>query len=482
MGSRRQAVFGAVVAVVCLAFTPGCGSILESIFGAGEEDVPGGDGGGPAFGPIGAEDGGDSKPCVGLCLKQVACEGGGTTSLTGVVRDPAGATPLYNVLVFVPNAPVEPIKSGASCERCGDVSGDPLVAALTDTSGAFRLENVPVDSEIPLVVQIGKWRRQLKVTPKRCDNVELAVDQTRLPKNKEEGDIPKIALTTGGADTLECFLRKIGVEDKEFTKAGEAGRVHLYAGGNDGSDRFASGPSFERAADFWNSKDKLATYDMVILSCEGNIVAAEKPPEALAAMKAYADMGGRVFASHWHRYWFYDGPQNQATRPNTSPFPEFAKWEDRDGPAGDNGTIAVTIDTTFPKGQAFSDWMSKQGALSGPNQFPLKESRDNVDTLDGAKAQQWITVQNPNEQNHTAIQYLTANTPIEAAEDKKCGRLVFSDLHVSANDTPKRPWPSGCKNEPLSAQEKALEFLLFDLSSCVQSDKKAPTIPGGGPR
>src|SRR5690606_14252094 len=105
----------------------------------------------------------DARPCVGLECQQVECEDG-VTSISGVVYAPNGTLPLYNVNVYVPNAPVGAFSDGAQCDRCGGtLSGSPLVKAVTDTMGRFTLTNVPVGTDVPLVIQVGKWRRQLTV-------------------------------------------------------------------------------------------------------------------------------------------------------------------------------------------------------------------------------------------------------------------------------------------------------------------------------
>ena len=70
--------------------------------------------------------------------------------MSGTIRDPAGKVPLYNVIVYVPNAALDPIPEGASCDRCSaQLSGKPIATALTDANGRFALENVPVGAEPP---------------------------------------------------------------------------------------------------------------------------------------------------------------------------------------------------------------------------------------------------------------------------------------------------------------------------------------------
>jgi hypothetical protein len=423
--------------------------------------------------------------CSGLVCTPVACDGGTPTTISGTVYDPAGKVPLYNVIVYVPSAPVQPFTtSGATCAPCGGtVSGSPVAATLTDSAGHFSLTNVPAGMNIPLVMQVGRWRRQVQI-PSVASCTETKVNDanlTRLPRSQSEGDLPHIALATGGADPLECLLRKIGIDDSEFTPAGGTGRVQLFTGGSwtdaqnvthAAASAFApslnSGASFANATTIWDSAPSMMNYDMILLACEGELNEASKPMTARQALYDFENAGGRVFASHWHRYWLSDGP---------SPVPSVGTWMDQMDPAP-AGTVAIgTVDTSFPKGQALRDWLVNVGASTTPGQLPIKDSKDNISAVNLTEAQQWITMPNPNVGNQTAVEYMTFNTPIGQPAASQCGRVVYSDLHVSSGDQPGQAFPSGCMTTDLSPQEKALEFMLFDLSSCIQTDGKPPVPP-----
>jgi hypothetical protein len=447
----------------------------------------------------GATCGGDGTPnvcpgstgtgCVGLQCMVPTCTAPATTSLKGTVYDPAGVVPLYNVTVYIPNAPLDAIPEGVSCDKCNaQVSGRPIATALTGTDGSFTLTGVPATTNVPLVIQVGKWRRQVTIPSITACVPNTITDKnlTRLPRSQAEGNIPKIAVTTGGSDALECFLREIGIADTEFTTNTGTGRVNLFVGGEPGAGgggqgaasftAALGGAAFPAATTLWSDPTKLLTYDILVQSCEGGQFAAVKQPY-IANLKRYADAGGRLFNDHLHFYWLRNGP---------APWPSTATYIG----SGDNlaSPVSATIDTTFPKGVAFNTWLSNVGATTAPGTIQLYGSQHSV-TVPTAPTQQWIYVPHDaaDPTMRQATQYMTFNTPVEATAANQCGRVVFTDIHVkeapppaggSKDDSdPSKPFPSACKVTSLSGQAKALEFLFFDLSACVQPDTSMPQPP-----
>ncbi len=470
---KQLGLLGLAIGVtIGVGFSPACGSD-SSQFDGGQDGTTG-DGGcsGPFCNPFGDSGNGDAKACTGLCLKQQNCGGSVTTTVSGTVYDPADRVPLYNVAVYVPNAPLSPIVHGATCDQCGStLSGDPLVSTLTDPAGKFTLSNVPVDANVPLVIQIGKWRRHITLpTVTACvDNPITDKTQTRLPTKPQEtspdDDIPYIAQTTGGADALECMLPKIGIAANQFVNKGSAGRVNMYQGVG-GSALSGGSPG---VAGFWNDHNNLIAYDMVLMGCEGNTHPENKGNGTdLPQMEIYANAGGRVFGTHYHYYWIESNP-NPSLWPTTATFnhgnnPPQTQWP-------------VTIDQSFPKGIAFAQWMLNVGGSTTLGTFPVDQGRHDVDAVNGQPPNdpvsvRWVYGTSPN-----IVEYYTFNTPVGTTSDKQCGKVVFSDLHVAANDTPGGTFPNNCSNSALTPQEKALEFLLFDLSSCIQNDTTPPPPP-----
>lgn len=459
----------------------GFGGASGATGGFGGGSASGGTGGFAAIGGIGGV-GGGGGPCTGIQCQIRECPSG-TTTISGTIYDPAGKNPLYNVAVYVPNAPVEPLPQGASCDSCDSLySGHPIAAALTDAAGRFVMQNVPDGSNIPLVVQVGKWRRQFVLpTVAPCQDNPQADRSLTLPKNRMEGDIPKIAISTGGADTLECLLRRIGVDASEYV-GGPGGdpRIHIFQGGGSFMIPFLGNigapntnpPAPTSPAALWTSGDELKNYDILLLSCEG----AETASMNQQALHDYASIGGRVFASHFHYAWFNTGPYGAEN---------LATWTTGGNSINDiNGQIITTLSNgaPFPKGLALQEWLGNVNALTN-GLLPIVDAKHNADVGPSHTfSQPWI-VADQSASAPGATQYFSFNTPTDAQNvvdgPGPCGRVVFSDLHVGAasSDMPNVAVPGGCNNADLSAQEKALEFMLFDLSSCVTPDDSAPVPP-----
>ena len=267
---------------------------------------------------------------------------------------------------------------------------------------------------------------------------------------------------------MECLLRRMGVDATEYVPgAGANGHVHIFKG----EDHKGPEPQWDSiAADtspgapggpaaLWGSITDIMKYDLVILSCEGYPPQMNQP-----VLFEYAAAGGRVYAEHYHYAWFDTGPFGAAN---------LAQWTT--GLHQAPMSLGVSIVTTtwanqpFPRGEAFSEWLYGVGALAGDVLAIDAPAHYNAYvTAANTASQPWIVATT----RSSATLSFSFDTPLGAAPADRCGRVVFSDMHVGpgARDYaggPGKITPTGCATNDLRPQEKALEFILFDLSSCV---------------
>jgi hypothetical protein len=320
-------------------------------------------------------------------------------------------------------------------------------------------------------MQIGKWRRQITIANvPSCMTTNLTdKNQMRLPKNRSEGDIPQMAITTAGCDPFECLLRNMGIQDSEFGPPGSPARIHLYQG----PDGFLGGSQYPGsgalATDLWSNPTTLAKYDIQINSCECSEVPQEKPQASINNNVQYANKGGRLFTTHYHYYWI--DPQ-VVTPGATDPWIHTAQFHQET--SGQTAGVPVTIDTSFPKGEAFADWLVNVGASSSRGTLLVDDARYNATTTN-APSTRWLYT-NAGSNIPANLFHYTFNTPVGVPDDQQCGKVLFSDFHV-AGSSDGSAFPGECSGNTFTAQQKALEFMLFDLSSCIQKDTVPPPVP-----
>ncbi len=405
---------------------------------------------------------GDSAACVGLECQQVNCGGSITTTVSGTVVTATPSKygspdPIYNAIVYVPNAPITPFTAGVACDKCGaPVSGNPITVALSDTFGKFTLQNVPVGADIPIVFQIGRWRWQTKIpTVTKCVDNPIDTSYTHIPHNHTEGDIPHIAIATSTYDSEECILLKMGIDVNEFTPSSGTGRIHLYHG---------NGTTLTGASDMtalWANDKAMEAYDVALFPCSSAPTIGSSVGAPGVVLLDFLNAGGRAFVTDLSYSWYKDG---------AGQLPGTAKWTTWGGIGVD--PLPTTIDQTFPKGKALADWLKNIGATPTQGSIDLHETYHVVDGVN-APTSRWLYSTSP-----ATVQTISFNTPIGVPAADQCGRAVYSNFHIAGGQSGGgTTFPAECDSAPLTPQEKVMEFMLFDLSSCVQDDTKPPIPP-----
>jgi len=433
--------------------------------------------------------------------------------------------PIYNAKVFVPSGPITAMPVGVpACDQC-TAQIPALAQATTDITGHFVLTNPPTGPGVKVVIQLGRWRRVLTLNVVPCQNNQLSYAQTRLPRvqggnpgaDDPMDNIPRFAISTGYIDVMECVLRKMGIADSEFTNPSlngsgipqATGRVQIYqqltlnnstmpkgpgpgTGGRGGAIIDGTTPN---DVSLWGNQNTINSYDAVLFPCTGG--QDDKPKSALDAVTNYANSGGRMFATHFSYVWAYN---TYANTTNSVPWGcgaqcttaghTVAAWN----PDTQFGTQTGFIDTALaglgiplsswlqycpdptntPNNTAYPNTVPPQVCAPNPatpGQISVDNVRWDVDSV-MTGAQQWLYTNNAAPPPNQFPIHMTFNTDVKLPPAQQCGRVVYSDFHVEQPSSSAQgvTFPTECGSpSQMTPQEKLLEYMLFDLTSCVQS-------------
>jgi hypothetical protein len=472
-----------------------------------------------------------ADPTCQLCGAVPDCGAGAEpTRLSGRVITPGRDDANTQNQVGVPNAIVYILRTdqiadlpaiptgiptdGTSCDRCEDQDLGPVLAgAITDASGNFVIEgNVPVGVEFLLVVKAGKFRRAVKHTlpaEAACTTTALPTtlpegNPTRLARDVSDGEavnIPKIAITTGRIDAMECVFEKMGIAETEFGNFGSAASVHLYRGKGptDTPEGASIGGSTPNDVDLYGSLPRLQSYDMVVSDCEGGGWDGRDTtnpfPERIAngdKVREYVNRGGRLFASHLSMSWLHENgtAAYSDTAPIATGLAAASTWDIlylTDGANGNlntSGTGVVSLVGTRPRVSpridGFASWLVNEGVTTAPDyQFTITDPRSLAVEL-GPESEEFLYRTDGNQR----VQQFSFDTPYAAPDAAACGRVAYSGFHVAGTGAGSAPFasaafPTHCRDAlanqgNLTNQEKVLLYMLFDLGACVGDEPLPP--------
>ncbi len=376
-----------------------------------------------------------AQTCYGTCQVQPSCTGGTGTTVTGIVYAPNGTDPIPNVLVYIPSVQPDPLPSGVQCLQAGQTpSGAPVTSTTTAVDGTFTLGGVPVGSNIPIVIQSGKWRLQSTIpSVTACANTVAPASTTTFPTTHLQGDLPRIAIATGNVDAVECVLHKIGIADSEFTDPTGSGVVNLFKGDaatNDGGATISASTPSESVLE--SSLTTLNSYDVVMFPCQGT-PGTQANSNAQQNLLSYTAAGGRVFATHYSYVWLN----------NNSVFSGTANWQS-DVSISTTSPMQATINSNFSEASELTSWLNNVNALYSltPAEVSLYETRKDISSVI-SPTQTWLTL-NDTAQGNPVMQ-MTFTTPVGALPANQCGRVLFNDYHVeNSNGSNGQIYPNEC--------------------------------------
>jgi hypothetical protein len=412
---------------------------------------------------LGSSDGGGrdlgGPPCHGRLCDLPHCAPGTTTEIVGRLFAGNGSDPVPGAIVFVPVADVPELPTAVTCDQCNNLPSA-VTTATTSFDGSFRLRGVPAGT-FPLVARLGRFQRVATITATACIENRVDADPDtgnkglRLPRKKGElaplDRLPRIAVISGDYDQIECVLKRIGVDE-----------LDMYNGRATGT---TNPPAIAEQATLLGDGKRLFSYDIVVVNCTDNQYQSLLANATVKQnLESFVASGGRLYVTDWA----YDVIEQV---PAFSPYICFEPQSPPAAPMCSAGPArpmsADSRDYYSGRSQILDPEMARwltqfPGTIDGSSSVEVDYSFVVVSKVGGdSNGKSTVWVQGPAKGYGTRPQTVTFDY-------KSCGRVHFSTYNTEPNgnvDDSQR-WPSGCKAS-LSAQERLLEYLFFNVAACV---------------
>ena len=409
----------------------------------------------------------------------VTCDGGGVTTITGTVLAGTDSTRGFGSRIRSTTrsstsraarcSPSPPAPRATSARRPQSA----LVSAVTGVDGKFTLMNPPVGTNMPLVIQLGHWRRVVSVNVTACHGQRRSPPRRRTCRATARRGTSRSSRSPPATSTsLECVLRKMGIDDGEFTNpvlSGSvptgAGRVHVYQAhpGNAGDggaviddDDAARGRARRHADDArtattWSSSPARAdaTTSRRRDQTERHQLRQRGRPRLRDALQLRVALQRRA--------------RSPAPRPGTSTQGSYRRPAHR-----------ASSTQTFPKGQALSRRGSQLvGASTTLGQIPVQRRAQRLRPASSRRRSAGCTRRRRTRRcpSTTRSTRRSARPPA-----KQCGRVLFSDFHVeNAAGDERATFPDGVHRDGAAdaAGEAPRVHALRPARACSSTD--APT-------
>ena len=377
-----------------------------------------------------------------------------TTGIAGRVFAPNGLDPVPKATVFVPAGAIKDFPAQVSCDLCNDI-GAAIASTQTGVDGFFQLTGIPPGKGIPVVIQLGRFRRVVTVDVEPCNIVILptdaAVKGTRLPKKNAEfsphDSVPKIAVATGDYDQIECVLKRMGIN-----------QIDLF------NDRggIETPPTLGALSTLLGDRNKLLGYNILVVNCTNNeFESLVANPTIRQNLAAFVGMGGRLYATDWA----YDSIEQI---PEFAPFMCFVPQNGAALMCSQPPQQATSADTNTSYDVLAS--IKDPDLAAWLKQFPnvIQNNQVQVDfsfvIINGVAT---------NQMQYPSTTWVEGKTPMGVKpmtvtfDYNSCGRVHYSTYNTEPNGVvPDNMRYPNCK-PTFSPQERILEYLVFQIAACV---------------